>query len=150
MIRGTALGRAFTITGEGLALDVGRAPEASIQLVEGTVSREHARIETGRTKRGGLEVRIRGLGGRNGTYVNGHAVREAVLESGDKVQLGEVILRFDLLDDLDIAYQEVVADKVSQVDVDPRLGCARSTTSSTSCRRASTSGSTCASATRSL
>ncbi|MBK7978302.1 MAG: GGDEF domain-containing protein [Deltaproteobacteria bacterium] len=120
VIHGAALGRTYPIGGEGLTLDVGRAPESSIQLVESTVSREHARIETGRNHRGGLEVRIRDLGGRNGTYVNGHPVRDAVLESGDKVQLGEVILRFDLLDDLDLSYQEVVAEKVSQVDVDPQ------------------------------
>ncbi len=120
VIRGSSLGRTVPIEGEGLTLTLGRTPESGIQLVESTVSREHARIETGRSARGGLEVRIRDLGGRNGTFVNGHAVRDAVLESGDKVQLGEVILRFDLLDDLDLSYQEIVAEKVSQVDVDPQ------------------------------
>lgn len=122
VIHGPGLGRALVLAKEGVVLTVGRNPEAALVLHDSTVSREHAEIRTSRAPNGGLAVRIRDLGGRNGTYVNGYRVREANLEHGDKLQLGEVIVRFDLLDDLDLSYQEAIAEKVGEVDLDPATG----------------------------
>ncbi len=122
VIHGHGLGRALVLAREDAVLKVGRDPDAALVLHDATVSREHADILTGRAPRGGLTVRIRDRGARNGTYVNGHRVREASLENGDKIQLGEVILRFDLLDDLDLSYQKAIAEKVGEVDVDPATG----------------------------
>ncbi len=120
VIHGAGLGRTVALDGSSDSYVIGRAPGAAIHIAEPTVSREHARLELTRMRGGGLQVRVRDLGGRNGTYVNGHAVRDAVLEAGDKVQLGDVILRFDLLDDVDLEYQETIAEKVSEADVDPQ------------------------------
>ncbi len=62
---------------------LGRAPESGWSFQDDTMSKEHAALEfTG----GGL--RLRDLGSRNGTRVNGSDVRAADLKNGDRFQLG--------------------------------------------------------------
>jgi serine phosphatase RsbU (regulator of sigma subunit) len=57
-------------------------------LPDGTVSKEHAEIV-----RVGDEWRVRDLGSRNGTRVNGQAAREALpIRSGDQLEIGQVLL----------------------------------------------------------
>lgn len=71
-------------------LEVGRAPDAAVRLEHPSVSRHHARlmVEQG-------EVRIKDLGSRNGTRVNGErVVDEPLLYSGDVVSVGNVTLVF--------------------------------------------------------
>jgi serine phosphatase RsbU (regulator of sigma subunit) len=67
---------------------VGRSSRNEIQLGDFTVSKEHAEI----TVEGG-SVRIRDLGSRNGTRVNGRDAREPLpLAPGDQVEIGHVAL----------------------------------------------------------
>ena len=68
---------------------IGRSSRCGIHLPDGTVSKEHAEI----TRRG-EEVYICDLGSRNGTRVNGQEAREPVLlHSGDRVEIGQAVLR---------------------------------------------------------
>jgi serine phosphatase RsbU (regulator of sigma subunit) len=68
---------------------IGRSSRCGIHLPDGTVSKEHAEI----TRRG-QEVYICDLGSRNGTRVNGQEAREPVLlHSGDRVEIGQAVLR---------------------------------------------------------
>ncbi|MHC4066254.1 MAG: SpoIIE family protein phosphatase [Planctomycetota bacterium] len=72
---------------------IGRVASCNITFVDDMVSREHSeirRIDDGR-------FRIRDLGSRNKTYVNGQLITETVLTGGDVVRIGEHILEF--LDD---------------------------------------------------
>ena len=62
----------------GLALDPG-----FVSLAGSDVSRRHAAL-----RRADEVVSIMDLGSRNGTRVNGHAVRTAQLRAGDVVRLG--------------------------------------------------------------
>ncbi len=88
---------------------LGRALEADVRVNDARASRMHARIDvmrdagTGRT-----QYRITDLGSTNGTYLNGRPVAEAFLEDGDKLTIGEQLLRFDLLDDIDREFQRQI------------------------------------------
>ena len=62
----------------------GRHPESDIFLDDITVSRRHAEF-VGRD--GGYS--IRDVGSLNGTYVNRERIEEAVLATGDEVQIGK-------------------------------------------------------------
>ena len=62
----------------------GRHPESDIFLDDITVSRRHAEFMK---SHGGYTVRD--VGSLNGTYVNRERIEEAVLSSGDEVQIGK-------------------------------------------------------------
>ncbi len=69
---------------------IGRSPENSIQLVEETVSRHHARIEPDPWSDPSA-VRLVDLGSTNGTLVNGKRLakgQSTLLADGDRVQFG--------------------------------------------------------------
>ncbi|RMG95831.1 MAG: FHA domain-containing protein [Deltaproteobacteria bacterium] len=70
----------------GASLVVGR-DAGDVVLGDPKASHLHARLELdGRT------VRVRDLGSTNGTWVAGQRVEEAVLEAGDRFQVGETIV----------------------------------------------------------
>src|SRR5689334_12328607 len=64
---------------------VGRGADAAVRLDHGMVSRHHAEF-TNDTARG--QIRLKDLGSRNGTLVNGAAIAEHVLEPGEVVTIG--------------------------------------------------------------
>ncbi|WP_437821229.1 sigma 54-interacting transcriptional regulator [Sorangium sp. So ce1078] len=70
---------------DGGVIAVGRAPESTVCVDDPRVSRNHARIA-----RRGHALELVDLGSRNGTSVNGAAVREAerVLAGGDVIRIG--------------------------------------------------------------
>ncbi|MEK7355890.1 MAG: sigma 54-interacting transcriptional regulator [Bdellovibrionota bacterium] len=68
---------------------IGRTAEAQLALDDPYASSRHARIE----KRSGTFV-IRDLQSRNGTFVNGSRVTEAVLTPNDHVRFGESVFVF--------------------------------------------------------
>jgi pSer/pThr/pTyr-binding forkhead associated (FHA) protein len=70
-------------------LRIGRAPDLDIAIEHRSVSREHARVicEAG-------EARIVDLGSVNGLIVNGEKVAEAKLRGDEKIELGDIHLRF--------------------------------------------------------
>ena len=67
----------------GTSLTIGRRTESDLRLVGSDVSREHAEI----VQVDGAWV-LRDKGSRYGTFVNGEAVTERTLTSGDRVQFG--------------------------------------------------------------
>ncbi|MBE7498153.1 MAG: adenylate/guanylate cyclase domain-containing protein [Verrucomicrobiaceae bacterium] len=70
---------------------IGRSPDASIRLLDGGVSRQHATI-----RRDGSLFWISDLGSANGTFVNDVAVTTArALRHGDRVQFGTGSFVFD-------------------------------------------------------
>ena len=70
-------------------ITIGRRPDCDVVVANSQVSRRHAHITGG----AGAFV-IADLGSTNGTYVNGVHVTEHVLKDGDRIELGEVVLRF--------------------------------------------------------
>lgn len=70
---------------------IGRSPDASIRLLDGGVSRQHATI-----RRDGSLFWVSDLGSANGSFVNDVAVTTArALRHGDRVQFGTSVFIFD-------------------------------------------------------
>ena len=69
---------------------LGRAPECDVPLGDSTVSRRHAEIV-----RDGDSWVVHDLDSSNGTRVNGVGVKAQVLNDGDELAFGSVILRFE-------------------------------------------------------
>lgn len=69
---------------------IGRTVTSEIFLDDVTVSRKHAVVE----RSAGSSYLVRDLGSLNGTYLNGEAVKESALNSGDEIQIGKFKLTF--------------------------------------------------------
>ena len=88
---------------------LGRALEADVRVNDARASRMHARIAVERDAASGeTRYRITDLGSTNGTLLNGEPVTDSYLHDGDKLTIGEQLLRFDLLDDIDREYQRQI------------------------------------------
>lgn len=85
--RGPNEGTAFTLTPP--VVKIGRGPDQEVFLDDITVSRKHAEL---RAAPGGWQ--LVDLGSLNGTYVNRRPVQEALLASGDEIQIGKYRFRF--------------------------------------------------------
>ncbi len=87
VVYGSNLGKAYYLQQEVQV--IGRALAADIHLDEDSVSREHARVRIERNA-----TTVSDLGSTNGVFVNGHRVHEAQLKDGDRLHLGETILKY--------------------------------------------------------
>ena len=68
---------------------IGRDLSADIHLDEDSVSRRHARIKVTHK-----ETTVYDLDSTNGVFVNGHRVQHAALKDGDRLHLGETVLKY--------------------------------------------------------
>ncbi len=112
---GAALGRVFPLAAGQVV--VGRAPDSGVPLLDGEVSRQHARfrVEAGR-------VLVEDLESTNGTQVNGLSVRGiAELRPGDRIAIGSHVLKLVFLDPLERAFHETLLDLSTK---DPLTGLA--------------------------
>jgi diguanylate cyclase (GGDEF)-like protein len=97
---------------------LGRAIEADVRVNDTKVSRLHAKINavvdpaTDRT-----DFVLTDLDSRNGTFLNGRPVKTHVLQNSDKIMLGEHILRFEFLDEIDREYQRQIHRLISHDDL---------------------------------
>jgi len=83
--------RGVRLTVDGPLL-MGRSSSATLQLIDGKVSREHCRISVDRDGR----LAIEDLGSQNGTFVNGARVDgRAALQAGDELALGDSLFLVD-------------------------------------------------------
>ncbi len=97
---------------------LGRALEADVRVNDTQVSRQHARIIAVPTEsRVAMQYILNDLDSRNGTFLNGRRVKKEILENGDKITVGETILRFDLLDEIDREYQRQIHRLISHDDL---------------------------------
>lgn len=97
---------------------LGRALEADVRINDSKVSRRHAKIKTEFDEdTQDTEYILTDLGSRNGTFVNGQKVTRHSLQNGDKITVGEYILRFDLLDEIDREYQRQIHRLISHDDL---------------------------------
>lgn len=100
VMSGSAVGQRHRLTGNAV---LGRDPSAEVVLTDAGVSWRHARIEDR-----GDEWSVVDLGSTNGTLVNGQRVTEQRLAHGDKVVLGRTVLRFELQDRMEAAFDDQV------------------------------------------
>jgi len=83
--------RRETFRGDGV-ITLGRSPDNDVMLLCPRVSKRHATVQV----REGV-VWLRDLSSMNGTFLNGNAVREAiVVKPGDVVHIGDFSLTFEV------------------------------------------------------
>ena len=87
VLRGPNTGARFLLDADEVSS--GRHPDSDIFLDDVTVSRKHATF-----RREGQGFVVRDVGSLNGTYVNRQRIDEAVLRTGDEVQIGKFRLVF--------------------------------------------------------
>lgn len=90
----------YIVTGEGDTrrrvavgglLTIGRAVHCSLVIHDGAASRQHLEV-----RREGERFTCRDLGSRNGTLVNGVRAASAELRHGDRIQIGDTKLVFEI------------------------------------------------------
>ncbi len=97
---------------------LGRALEADVRVNDTQVSRQHARVTAVKSNAALVtEYVLTDLESRNGTFLNGQRVTSERLRNGDKISIGETILRFDLLDEIDREYQRQIHRLISHDDL---------------------------------
>lgn len=87
VLQGQRLGQRIDV-GEQ-ALTIGRAPECEFQIVDRSVSRQHARIWREPTG-----YRVKDLDSTNKTLLNDQPIIEAELKDGDHITIGACVLKF--------------------------------------------------------
>ena len=87
VVYGNKLGKAHYLQ-QGQTI-IGRAETSDIHLDEDSISRRHAAVTVAHA-----EVTVRDLDSTNGLFVNGHRVSQADLKDGDRLHLGETVLKF--------------------------------------------------------
>lgn len=115
------------LTGDLLAVPIplereevilGRALEADVRVNDTKISRKHARINmiTDKETKTTSYV-LTDLSSRNGTLLNGEKVRQETLQNGDKITIGEHILRFEFLDEIDREFHRQIHRLLSHDDL---------------------------------
>lgn len=90
---------------------IGRAPSAAFSIRLPSISRQHAKII--RTTVDDVEAfEIHDLGSMNGTTVNGAAAETTALKNNDKIELGDVVLKFVLQDAHEVQYHREVRRRI--------------------------------------
>src|SRR5438874_2879284 len=88
---------------------LGRALEADVRVNDSRASRLHARITTELDESTGeTRYRLNDLDSTNGTQLNGQPIDEAFLQDGDKFVIGDQLIRFEMLDEIDREFQQQI------------------------------------------
>lgn len=94
---------------ERAEVTLGRALDADVRINDGQASRLHAQIRTERDElTGEVRYRLIDLDSTNGTMLNGTPIDEAFLEDGDKFLIGDHLIRFEMLDEIDREFQQQI------------------------------------------
>jgi diguanylate cyclase (GGDEF)-like protein len=112
VLKGEEIGRDFRLRRTGMV--IGRSPTADICLPDDRASREHARVDyrgSGRTD--DTTFVITDLGSTNRTFVNSAEVESVQLRDGDKIRIGDTILKFVVLDSIEAAFHAEIRDRIS-------------------------------------
>lgn len=97
---------------------LGRALEADVRVNDTKVSRRHARINAvPGDQNEPVSYVLTDLSSRSGTFLNGQAIAQEILQNGDKITIGDHILRFELLDEIDREYHQQIHRLLSHDDL---------------------------------
>src|SRR5256886_12692176 len=106
-LRGELLAVPMPLERNDVAL--GRALDADVRINDVRASRLHARITTESDESSGeTRYRLTDLDSTNGTLLNGRPVTQAFLEDGDKFEVGDQLIRFEMLDEIDREFQQQI------------------------------------------
>ena len=112
VLKGEEIGRDFRLRKNSMV--IGRSATADICLPDDGASREHARIDyQGRGKIDGATFTLTDLESTNHTFVNSDPVESVQLRDGDKIQVGDSVLKFVVLDNIEAKFHAEVRDLIS-------------------------------------
>ncbi len=116
VLAGPQLGERTLVDG---AVTIGRGPENHLVLRDPAVSWKHAIVEVVRAKDGRLGgIRVRDLGSKHGTEVNGAPIRkEAFLVRGDQLGVGDTLMRLEMHDPVEQAFDHAVIERIARDDL---------------------------------
>ncbi|MBI3597692.1 MAG: GGDEF domain-containing protein [Nitrospirae bacterium] len=111
VMAGGDLGKVFHFDQEDKT--IGRDVEAEISLRDSLVSRRHAQLYRQKAEDGdAIYYVIVDLHSTNGTFVNGERISKAFLQGGDKIQIGNTMLKFTFHDETDHRYQVEIQRRI--------------------------------------
>lgn len=105
VLAGWEIGREFALQQQESI--IGRSPMLAIRISEPSVSRHHAKIVRQDTSNG-ANYEIADLNSSNGILLNDQSVTSSPLHDGDRIQLGDVILKFVTHDSHEVNYHRQV------------------------------------------
>ena len=111
VLKGEEIGRDFRLRKRGIV--IGRSTTADICLPGEGTSREHARVDYKGTGAEGAIFTLTDMGSTNHTFVNSAQVESVQLRDGDKVRIGDYVLKFVVLDDIEAKFHADVRDLIS-------------------------------------
>jgi diguanylate cyclase (GGDEF)-like protein len=114
VLRGAQIGRRYLLNERTLVL--GRRPERADLVIAGDplVSSAHCRIERGAQPD---TWQVVDLGSTNGTLLGDERVASAPLRDGDRIHLGETVLKFTFHDELEDTFHRQVDDLMNIDDL---------------------------------
>ncbi|OGQ95180.1 MAG: hypothetical protein A2284_18540 [Deltaproteobacteria bacterium RIFOXYA12_FULL_61_11] len=118
VLRGVEVGHFYVMKSEGEIVYLGRGREATFRLSHESVSRIHASV-TQDSKGGFL---LKDEGSTNGTIVAGRKIKRKILYPGDKFYVGDLLLRFDLMDQEDLDFQVELRQRAAAATRDALTG----------------------------
>ncbi len=121
VVEGPSIGVLYVLDSSRRAHRIGRAEDADLRINTASVSRCHAIVVV--ASRGGEQaVRIDDNKSTNGIKVNGRRVESLWLDSGDKVRLGDSLLRFQWMTDEEIRFASGLSTRLAAAARDPLTG----------------------------
>ncbi len=112
VIQGREIGREYRL--RRTASILGREEGAALRILDERISRRHAALEVRYDPSEGTQrAFITDLGSTNKTYVNGEAIARRELKEGDKIRVGDTVLKFVLQDALDARFHEEIRNRIA-------------------------------------
>lgn len=112
VLQGAEIGRNYRLRRGPMI--IGRGFGAEIRISDDLVSREHARIECAwDPATQSAAYLLVDLGSTNHTYIDNARVESADLREGNKIQIGDTVLKFVLLDDVEAKFHEEIRNRIS-------------------------------------
>ena len=102
-------------------LTVGRTPDAQFVLAHPTLSRLHAKFTWMRVG-ADWHMLLEDLQSTNGTTVNGAKIDSTFLAEGDRIGLGDALLRYQMLSPQELAERDRLVAKATKAEIDPLTG----------------------------
>ena len=97
---------------------LGRALEADVRVNDTKILRRHARINAILdAENETVRYVLTDLTSKKATLLNGQPISQETLQPGDKITIGEHILRFEMLDEIDREYQRQIRRLLSHDDL---------------------------------
>lgn len=115
VIRGKDVGYEFPLDEAECVL--GRDPTSDFTVEDEMASRRHSSVRVVGSSAAAVRHVVRDLDSTNGTLVNNRKVSEVELRDGDRIILGETILLYRVLDEIDISYQDEIRKLIRYHDL---------------------------------